>query len=124
MRLPDVIARYLTAYNDMDIPGMMACLAPDVTFRDVSDGQVTAETHDRAAFAELAETGRTAFSTRSQTVTNAITVCDTTVVEIDFAATVAIDLPNGWTAGQALSFRGAAFFVLRDGLIARIVDAR
>ena len=48
-----------------------------------------------------------------QTVTNAITVADTTAVEIDYTATVAQDLPNGWKAGQQLAFKGASCFQLR-----------
>jgi len=35
---------------------------------------------------------------------------------------VAIDLPNGWKAGQSLSFTGASAFRIRDGKIASIVD--
>ena len=44
------------------------------------------------------------------------------MVEIDYAATVAADLPNGWKAGQELAFRGASYFELSDGLISRIID--
>jgi hypothetical protein len=122
MQLPDVIARYITAYNAMNVPDMVACLARDVVFRNVSDGTVDAETADRTAFAELAELGRRAFSERTQAVTNAITVLDTTLVEIDYTARIATDLPNGWKAGQTVAFKGASEFTLRDGLIARIVD--
>ena len=33
-----------------------------------------------------------------------------TMVEIDYTATVAADLPNGWKAGQQLAFTGASYF--------------
>jgi len=122
MTLPDVVSRYIDAYNAKDVPGMIACLTRDVRFRNVSGGKIDVETHDRAAFAELAGIGAAALAERQQTVTNAITVFDTTLVEIDYRATVATDLPNGWTAGQVLAFRGASSFVLRGDLIASIVD--
>lgn len=122
MKLPDVIARYISAYNSFDVPGMVACLTREVVFRNVSSGEVNAETNGRTAFADLANAGRLAFSERHQAVTNAITVLETTLVEIDYTATVAADLPNGWRAGQQIAFSGASAFELRDGLIDRIVD--
>jgi hypothetical protein len=119
MRPPGVIARYGSSYNDRDVPGMVGCLTPDVVVRNVSGGEVSAEANGRAA---LAEAGRQAFHTRNQAMTNAITVLDTTVVEIDYSATVASDPPNGWRAGQSVAFTGASAFELREGLIPRVVD--
>jgi hypothetical protein len=55
-------------------------------------------------------------------VRRAITVADTTLVEIDYAATVAADPPEGWTAGQRIALRGASLFRVRDGLIDRLID--
>ncbi|EBU7498356.1 nuclear transport factor 2 family protein [Salmonella enterica subsp. enterica serovar Typhi] len=120
--LPPAIAAYIDAYNRHDVQGMLDCLNEDVSFRNVSEGRVTARTHGKAAFAELAQFGADAFSTRSQTVVNAITVLDTTLVEIDYAATVAMDLPNGWKAGQRLTLQGASLFCIREHKIAAIID--
>jgi 4-hydroxy-tetrahydrodipicolinate reductase len=120
--LPAPIRAYVDAYNRRDVAGMLACLADDVVFRNLSDGAVTAETADKSAFAELAAFGAAAFSQRRQTVVRAITVADRTLVEITYAATVARDLPNGWKAGQTLDFAGASSFRLENGLIAEIVD--
>ena len=120
--LPAVIETYIAAYNRKDVPAMIACLSDDVVFRNISGGVVTAEASNKTAFAEMAEFGATAFETRSQMVTNAITVADTTLTKVDYDAVVAIDLPNGWKAGQRLSFTGASAFRIRDGKIASIVD--
>jgi ketosteroid isomerase-like protein len=120
--LPDVIARYIAAYNDRDVDAMLACLAETIHFENRAGGIVTAAADDKAAFAAMAHAGVTAFAERRQTVRHAITVGDTTLVEIDYAATVAVDLPNGWSAGQRLAFRGASLFRVRDGLIDRLVD--
>lgn len=120
--LPEVIDAYISAYNRKDVDGMLACLSETVHFRNISDGEVNAEAKDKAAFAEMAAFGASAFEARKQTVTNAITVADTTLVEIDYTATVAKDLPNGWKAGQALAFSGASAFRIEDGMIVSIVD--
>lgn len=122
VKLPDVIDAYIAAYNDKDVPAMLACLAEDVRFRNVSGGTTTAQTAGKPAFAELAAFGASAFTTRRQHVTNAITVAGVTAVEIDYSAVVATNLPNGWTAGQALSFSGASLFEVADGTIVSIVD--
>lgn len=44
------------------------------------------------------------------------------MVEIDYTAVVATDLPNGWTAGQKLAFSGASAFQVKNGKIVSIVD--
>lgn len=122
VELPEPISAYIAAYNAKDVGGMVRCLTEDVRFRNVSNGALTAETRDRAGFSVLAQQGVAAFQTRRQTVRTAITVLDTTVVEIDYEAVVAADLANGWKAGQRLSFRGASLFHVSDGLIREIVD--
>lgn len=120
--LPDLIATYIAAYNRKDVAGMVACLASDVIFRNVSGEEVTAEASNKQSFEEMAKFGVSAFETRHQKVTNAITVAGTTLVEIDYTAVVATDLPNGWTAGQKLAFSGASAFQVKDGKIVSIVD--
>ncbi|WP_424976511.1 nuclear transport factor 2 family protein [Dinoroseobacter sp. S124A] len=121
-RLPDVIHTYLDAYNRKDVEAMLACLAQEVTFQNISDGVITAVTAGRAAFETLARAGAEAFRSRSQRVRHAITVADTTLVEIDYRAEVAMDLPNGWVAGQVLSFQGASAFRVRDDKIISMID--
>lgn len=121
-KLPDVVSNYIAAYNAMDVEGMLACLAETITFRNFSGRELTAEAANKQSFAEMARYGVTAFSERRQTVTNAITVDDTTVAEIDYSAVVAKDMPNGWTKGQVLSFAGASHFRVSHDKITLIVD--
>ncbi|MEM7444925.1 MAG: nuclear transport factor 2 family protein [Pseudomonadota bacterium] len=120
--LPNVIATYISAYNEKNVDSMLDCLADTVHFQNISDGAVTAEATGKAEFAEMAKFGAAAFRSRQQTVTNAITVGDITLVEIDYRAVVAKNLPNGWEEGQTLSFSGASAFRVEDGKIVSIVD--
>ncbi|MEM1363242.1 MAG: nuclear transport factor 2 family protein [Pseudomonadota bacterium] len=120
--LPKPIVAYLKAYNAKDVPAMVDCLSDDALFRNISEGAVTAETHGKQAFEALAEQGAAAFSERRQDVTNAITVADTTLMEVDFTATVAMDLPNGWKAGQTLRFSGRSAVILKNDKIISLID--
>lgn len=106
----------------MDVAGMMACISDDVSFRNIVNGDITVETSGKQAFSELATAGVQALKDRQQTVTNVISVGSDTLVEIDYSAEVATDLPNGWKAGQKLNFQGASAFRVEAGKIVSIVD--
>ena len=121
-KLPEVVSSYVDAYNRKDVDAMLSCLAENVFFQNISGGRITAETHDKPSLAEMAKFGASAFETRHQKVTNAITVAGTTLVEVAYSAVVAIDLPNGWKAGQKLAFSGASAFRVEGEKIISIVD--
>lgn len=120
--VPPVIRRYLEAYNGFDVDTLVACLTEDVVFENVSGGQTSVRTQGRPAFMELARQGIAAFSAREQRVTNCIAAGSRAALRVSYRATVAADLPNGWTAGQVIALDGASFFTLRDDLIAEVVD--
>lgn len=77
--LPHVIEAYIAAYNRKDIERMLACLSDEVSFRNISDGEATAEASDKPSFEAMSKFGVSAFRSRHQKVTNAITVADTTL---------------------------------------------
>ncbi len=120
--LPNIITDYIAAYNARDVDAMLATLADEVRFENVSGGASTHITEGKTAFAQLANTGVTLFSERRQTVSNAIVGGDRVAVEIAYHAVVAADLPNGWKAGDVLDLTGKSFFQVRDGLIVDILD--
>lgn len=120
--LPDVISRYVAAYNRKDVPGMAACLTHDVVFRNHSQGRLTVETSGRHAFEELAWIGAAAFEVRHQAVIRAIAVEDTILAEIEFTGTVSDSPPPGLRAGEHVAVTGASLFRLEGGLIQTIVD--
>jgi hypothetical protein len=117
-----IVSIYISAYNAMNVDGMLACLDQDVRFTNLSGGAVTAETRGIAAFAELARAGSAALRHRRQTITGSISVGERTMVEVHVEATVAANLPNGWKAGQELAFDGTSYFEHPRGKIVTIVD--
>jgi ketosteroid isomerase-like protein len=64
----DVIDRYLAAYNAFDVAGMLAVLHPNIEFRNVTNGEVTAAARGRDEFRALAKRAVTLFTSRRQVV--------------------------------------------------------
>ncbi|MBN1948065.1 MAG: nuclear transport factor 2 family protein [Bradymonadales bacterium] len=121
-RLPDVIRRYLQAYNALDIEAMLATLSEDVVFENHTNNGDSIRSVGRAALEILARQTADVFSARSQTVMDAVVESDRVAILVDYKATVARNLPIGWQADQQIEIKGASFFTLRDGLITQIVD--
>ena len=117
-----LIERYVTAYNDFDVDGMLATLAADVRFENWSGGQLTAACDGRDAFRVLAEQARALFAQREQRVTALAPRGDTLVAAIAWRGQLAVDMPGGPPAGTRLTVRGESEFVVRDGRLAVVVD--
>jgi ketosteroid isomerase-like protein len=117
-----VIDRYLAAYNDLDVPGMLATLHPDVEFRNVAGGDVTAAAHGREQFRALAEHAVTLFRRRRQSVREYDEERERVRIAIEFEGEAAADFGPALRAGDTLKLTGRSTFTFRDGLIAELVD--
>lgn len=120
--LPDIVRKYIDAYNRRDPHGMLACLAKDVSFQNIQDDKVTDDVCGLEAFGQLARAAVDLFSEREQRIVDAITVAGTTVARLHYTATPAKDLPNGWRTGQNVTLSGWSLFEVSHGKICRIVD--
>lgn len=118
----NVIEKYIDAYNNFDIEGMLSLLADDVVFENISNNTVTVSTAGVAEFRQLAEHAATLFSARRQTITACTITADTATVSIDYAATLAQDIAGGPKAGSELLLQGESEFVLRHGKICHLID--
>jgi len=47
----------------------------------------------------------------------------TRLLDVDYEAVVAEDLPNGWEAGQNVAFAGTSYFEISGGKISVLVDS-
>jgi ketosteroid isomerase-like protein len=117
-----VIDRYLAAYNDLDVPGMLATLHPDVEFRNVAGGEVTASAHGREQFRVLAEHAVTLFRSRRQSVREYEAEGDRVRIAVDFEGELAAGLGPALRAGDTLRLAGHSTFTFRDGLIVELMD--
>ena len=121
--VPKIVARYIDAYNRMNVQAMLDCLSGDVRFINRSNGETTNETHGIEAFRALAEQGVQLFAEREQTILDCIAIDDRAAVRIGYRAKVKTDLPNGWKAGQEVKMTGTSFFMISEGKISEVIDA-
>lgn len=122
MNHSQLIERYIEAYNAFDIDTMISTLHPDITFQNISNGEVNAETHGTEAFRTLAEQSKGLFMSRKQTITHIETNESQIRIDVAFEAVLAIDLPNGLKTGELLQLQGSSEFIFRDGKIVSIID--
>ena len=120
--IPEIILTYLEAYNARDVEAMLALLTDDVRFENATNSGDAMVIEGKTALAELAHQSAAAFSERRQSVRDAVVTPERVVLDIDFEAVVAIDMPTGWKAGETVELRGVSFFELREGRISSIVD--
>ena len=121
--VPTIVARYIDAYNRMNVQAMLDCLSGDVRFINRSNGETTNETHGIEAFRALAEQGVQLFAEREQTILDCIAIDNRAAVRIGYRAKVKTDLPNGWKAGQEIKMTGTSFFMISEGKISEVIDA-
>lgn len=117
-----LIERYVAAYNDLDVPGMVALLDAEIDFQNVAGEQVTAEAHGVDEFGRLAERAVELFASRRQTIRHYAREGDGATIDVDYEGTLATDLGPSLRAGDTLRLRGRSTFRFRGGRIARIVD--
>ena len=118
----EVIDRYLAAYNSFDVAGMLDLLHPNIEFRNVANGEVTAAARGREEFRALARRAVTLFTSRRQTVREYGSDGEEAWIAVDYEGVLAADLGPGMRAGDTLRLTGRSTFKFRDGLIVELVD--
>lgn len=116
------IEDYIHAYNTFDVEGMLANLHPDIVFQNITNGQVDTETHGIEAFRQQAEQAQQYFRERQQTINDIQVAGDTVTVTIAYQGILAVDLPHGLKAGEALELQGQSVFSFEGDLIKMIRD--
>ena len=117
-----VIENYIQAYNQMNIPGMLTDLHADVVFENMSNGVVDLRTEGKDEFEIQAKKAKNLFAQRNQRITNWQIKENVIIIDIDYQATLAIDLPNGLQAGDELELQGQSEFHFQDGKVVKIQD--
>lgn len=118
----EIIESYLRHYNRKDIESMLKLFSDDVVFESVSNTTGIIITNNKKELGTLALMSVEYFAERRQTVRQWIIEEDKIAIEIDYWCLIEKDLPNGKKAGEEMTLRGASFFTLKNGLIARLSD--
>jgi steroid delta-isomerase-like uncharacterized protein len=117
-----LIQRFVQAYNEFDIDGMVALMHPECTFQNVSGREVTATTTGKEQFRDLAEKSKELFSSRRQRITTYKHDGESVTAEIDYEGVLREDIPNGLKAGETIKLKGTSVFQFRDELIYALTD--
>lgn len=117
-----LVEAYVDAYNAFDVDGMMATLHPEIEFTNVSGGDVTAKASGISAFRQMAEQATQMFAFRKQTLMSFEVSEEGAIITIAYQGTLAVDLPNGLKAGDALHLDGRSEFRFQEGRIVWLAD--
>jgi hypothetical protein len=117
-----IIRDYVDAYNNFDIEGMLKDIDPAILFKNISGGKTDMTLNGIAELKQQALQAKNLFSSRKQTITSIKHSNNETVIEIDYHAVLAIDLPNGLKKGSELNLKGKSEFKLAADKIIEITD--
>lgn len=117
-----IIERYIKSYNEFDVEGMVEGLAENVVFENIATGSVTLRTEGIDEFVQQAKIATKYFKNRQQTMETWQFNNSKVIVEIDYKAILAIDLPNGLKKGDSLELKGTSEFEFENQKIIRITD--
>lgn len=117
-----IIQRYLEAYNQFDVEGMLKDVAENIIFENISNGVTTLKTEGIEALRKQAVQATHFFSERQQNIVSIVHEADKSIVEIDYSAVLAMDFPNGLQKGQKLNLKGKSIFQFLGNKIVAITD--
>lgn len=121
-RKEHIIRSYINAYNQFDIPGMVANLHDNIVFKNIQDGETNLLLQEKKEFRQQAELTKTYFKERQQNITSVKHSEDHTEIEIDYYAVLATDMPNGLKKGNELRLTGKSIFKFSDDRIIELTD--
>lgn len=121
-RKEHIIRSYINAYNQFDIPGMVANLHDNIIFKNIQDGETNLLLQGKKEFRQQAELAKTYFTERQQNIISVKHSEDQTEIEIDYFAVLATDMPNGLKKGNALKLTGKSIFRFSDDRIIELTD--
>ncbi|OPB98064.1 nuclear transport factor 2 family protein [Elizabethkingia occulta] len=121
-RKEHIIRSYINAYNQFDIPGMVANLHDNIIFKNIQDGETNLLLQGKKEFRRQAELAKMYFTERQQNITSVKHSEDQTEIEIDYFAVLAADMPNGLKKGNTLKLTGKSIFKFLDDRIIELTD--
>lgn len=117
-----IVEKYIAAYNNFETDEMLSLFAPDCTFENYSNNELTASAEGLAELRMLMEQSKNVFAARRQTVTKLTFEAETVIAEIDYWGKLNIDLPNGSKSGDELNLEGRSEFKFENDSIKSLKD--
>lgn len=117
------VFNYVEAYNNMDVPNMIADFSDDIIFQNVMNGEKTMELRGIEEFKRQAIDALSYFSERQQSIETITHTHSSTEITINYRAIAAMDFPNGLKKGDEINLQGKSIFEFSDeGKIVRLTD--
>lgn len=117
------VFNYVEAYNNMDVPNMIADFSDDIIFQNVMNGEKTMELRGIEEFKRQAIDALSYFSERQQSIESITHNYSSTEITISYRAIAAIDFPNGLKKGDEINLKGKSISEFsEDGKIVRLTD--
>lgn len=120
--LKSAVNNYIHSYNSFDVAGMLKNLDESIIFENISNGKIDLTTNGKDEFTKQAETAKSYFSKRKQTITHWEINGEVVTIDITYDAILAIDLPNGLKPGDSLQLKGQSIFQFKNRKIVKIQD--
>ena len=117
-----MISSYIDGYNRFDIDKMIADFDNNIIFANIQNGETTMSLMGLTAFKQQARQAEEFFYERAQTIKSFNHFDNCTEIEIDFKASLAMDLPNGLKKGEQLNLSGKSIFEFDNNRIIRLTD--
>ncbi|HLV50755.1 MAG TPA: hypothetical protein VLY84_03570 [Dysgonamonadaceae bacterium] len=118
----NIIKNYIDGYNQFDIEKMVMDFDDNIVFENLQNNEINLSLKGLTAFKEQAEIAKTYFAKRTQTVKSFRHFDNSTEIEIDYTAILAMDLPNGLKKGQELTLSGKSVFEFENNKVIKLTD--
>lgn len=117
-----IIQNYIDGYNEFDVDKMTCDFDNNIVFQNIQNGEITMTLNGINSFKQQAEKVKSYFENRQQKITTIKHDNGKTEIEIDYSATLAMDLPSGLKKGNKLELKGKSIFKFFDNKIVEITD--
>ncbi len=98
-----IIESYIKAYNSFDIKGMIEYVDEEIVFKNISNGNTDLEIKGLKNFKDQTETTKQYFTKGKQTIKSWKFENNRAIINIDYSAVLAVNLPNGMKKGDILN---------------------
>src|SRR5690606_16845979 len=118
-----IIYKYVKAYNELDVPGMLALMVDTVVFDNYENNLLTLHLEGIDKFKKQAVAALAYFTERHQKILSITHKPNATEITVAYEAIAAMDFPNGTKQGDKIQLAGRSVFEFSlSGEISRLTD--
>jgi len=120
--MKEIVQKYINAYNNFDIEGMMSCMHTDCIFESRHNGELSFTTKGKHSFRQICSVAKNNYSFRKQIIEGFTSKGELLEVKFYFKGTLAIDLDEMGKKGEKIAFETKSIFEFKNGLIYKLIN--